>query len=93
MYDARREGARAANKNVVDTGWHYEPNTASSNPKPVQEEDREPAPVRPSGPSTPPASQSELQQARAAAQGERPNLRNRWLKLFAIHNADDWKIV
>jgi hypothetical protein len=62
------QGARAGNKNVVQTDWHFE-----SSPVPVtqqQDEDREPAPNRPL--IVPQVSQSELQQARAEATGERP---------------------
>jgi hypothetical protein len=71
LVNAYLEGARAANKKIVDAGWHYDPNVASNNAGPAPEdEDREPA--RPPGPSTSQASQSELQQARMEAQKERP---------------------
>ena len=46
---ARTEGARAAGRKVVDTGWRYDPTTAAiSKPKP-KDDDPEPA-QRPAAP-------------------------------------------
>ena len=64
---AHIQGARAANKRVVETDWHFESNGASVAKQ--QDEDREPAPARPLAPTVP---QSELQLARAQARAEEP---------------------
>lgn len=68
LVNAHIQGARAANKNVVETGWHFESSAASVTQQ--QDEDREPAPSRPSVVLQ--VSQTELQQARAEANRERP---------------------
>ena len=45
------EGARAAGRKIVDTGWRYDPTTASiQKPKP-KDDHPEPAPQRPTAPS------------------------------------------
>jgi len=67
---AHIQGARAANKNVVETDWHFESSAASVAQQ--QDEDREPAPARPAGPTAP---QSEIQLARAQARAEGPQAR------------------
>jgi len=67
LVNAHIQGARAANKDVVQTDWQFNPNVATVTQQ--QDEDREPAPNRPAA-ST--ASQSELQLARAQARAEAP---------------------
>jgi hypothetical protein len=67
LVSAHIQGARAANKNVIETGWRFESSAASVTQQ--QDEDREPAPSRPVAPTVP---QSELQQARAEARTEMP---------------------
>ena len=69
---AHIQGARAANKNVVETDWHFDSNVSSVTQQ--QDEDREPAQNRPL--VVPQVSQTELQQARAEATTERPVSRN-----------------
>jgi len=69
---AHIQGARAANKNVVETDWHFDSNVSSVTQQ--QDEDREPAQNRPL--VVPQVSQTELQQARAEATSERPVSRN-----------------
>jgi hypothetical protein len=68
LVSAHEQGARAANKTIVNTGWRLDPNTVATAPQ--QDEDREPPPT--SRPAAPQASQTDLQQARAAATTERP---------------------
>ena len=66
LMNARIEGARAAGRKVVDTGWRYDP-TAAAVPKAApKDDDPEPAPQRPAAP--PPS-----QQAREAATREIPD--------------------
>ena len=67
---AHIQGARAANKKVIETDWHFESNATSVTQQ--QDEDREPAPARPVAPTAP---QSELQLARAQARAEEPQSR------------------
>jgi len=67
LVNAHIQGARAANKNVIQTDWHFESSAAPVTQQ--QDEDREPAPNRPAA-ST--AAQSELQLARAQARAEAP---------------------
>jgi hypothetical protein len=69
---AHIQGSRAANKNVVETDWHFDSNVSSVTQQ--QDEDREPAQNRPV--VVPQVSQTELQQARAEATSERPVSRN-----------------
>ena len=65
LMSARTEGARAAGRKVVDTGWRYDPSTAAiSKPKP-KDDDPEPA-ERPAAPSA-------SQDVRAAATKEIPD--------------------
>jgi hypothetical protein len=67
LVNAHIQGARAANKTVVETGWHFESRAAPVTQQ--QDEDREPAANRP---ATSTAPQSELQLARAQARVEAP---------------------
>ena len=67
LVNAHIQGARAGNKNVVETGWNFESSAASVTQQ--QDEDREPAPSRPAAQTAP---QSELQLARAQARTEEP---------------------
>jgi hypothetical protein len=64
---AHIQGARAGNKNVVETDWHFDSSVASVTQQ--QDEDPEPAPTRPTAPTGP---QSELQLARVQARAEEP---------------------
>ena len=68
LVNAHIQGARAGNKNVVQTDWHFE-STVVAPVTQQQDEDREPAPSRPAAPTAP---QSELQLARAEARAEQP---------------------
>jgi hypothetical protein len=68
LVNAHIQGARAANKKVVETDWHFESNVTPVTQQ--QDEDREPTANRPS--VLPQVSQTELQQARAEANRERP---------------------
>jgi hypothetical protein len=63
LMNARAEGARAADRKVVDTGWKYDPTTAVVKTVP-KDDDPEPAPKRPA--STP------SQQVRETATKEIP---------------------
>ena len=63
LVSAHLQGARAANKNIVETGWRFDPKTVATARQ--EDEDREPAPTRPNTPQAPP---SELQVARAEVQ-------------------------
>ena len=67
LVSAHLQGARAANKNIVETGWRFDPKAVAAARQ--EDEDREPAPVRPNSPQVP---QSELQLARADAQKDVP---------------------
>jgi hypothetical protein len=62
---ARIEGARAAGRKVVDTGWRYDPATAAVPKATPKDDDPEPA----KRPAAPPASQD----VRAAATKEIPD--------------------
>jgi len=67
LVSAHIQGARAGDKNVVETDWRFESNAAPVTQQ--QDEDREPAPNRPAASTAP---QSELQLARAQARAEAP---------------------
>ena len=66
LMNARIEGARAAGRKVVDTGWRYDPNAAAVQKATPRDDDPEPAPRRPAAPSA-------SQDARAAATKEIPD--------------------
>jgi hypothetical protein len=51
LMNARIEGARAAGRKVVDTGWRYDPTTAAVPKAKPKDDDPEPAPQRPAAPS------------------------------------------
>ena len=71
LVSAHIQGARAGNKNVVQTDWRFESSAASVTQQ--QDEDREPTPARPA--AAPTAPQSEIQLARAQARAEEPQSR------------------
>lgn len=65
LMNARSEGARAAGRKIVDTGWKYDPATAAAPKQAPRDDDPEPTPKRPAPPSP-------TQQTRDAAVKEIP---------------------
>jgi len=58
-FAARVAGARAAGKKIVDTGWKYDPNGATTNAKPAQRND-DPEPAQRPAPPNPSRQASDL---------------------------------